>query len=130
MARTLSPIQSAIANAVWALGFIIITVLVLGHIAGVTLDNRPILYGLFFGGPVLSAAFCNRFSGVLLGALGLGAGILLAGAAMSMTSINVEWSRAAIFTALISIADLAVSIPIWWCVRRLRRGIAAATSVP
>jgi hypothetical protein len=131
MARTLSPIQNAILSAGWAL-LVVLVVLLLAHFAGLTLNNQPFLYGLLFLGPVVSAAFCRRLSGVLLGAVGFGAGVLLGGliATLSVKSMSVAWTRAAILIPLVAIGELLVSIPLWWCVRRFQRVSAQTASTP
>jgi hypothetical protein len=129
MTRTLSPIQNGIINAAWALGFLLV-VLVLAQTVGIRLDDSPVLYGLLLLGPVLSAAFCHRLLGVLLGAIGFGTGVVLAAllTLASTGSANVDWGRVAVLVPLVSLAGLAAGIPVWWCTGRFRRMIAATTS--
>jgi hypothetical protein len=128
MARALSAKQNVIVNAVWAAGFVL-GILVLGRTVGWTIDDQPVLYGLLLLGPVLSAAFCGRLYAVLLGALGFGAGILLAGVlAATLMNMSADWGRAIVLVLLISIADLIVTVPVWWCIRRIRRTTGVTTS--
>jgi len=127
MARMLSAKQIVMVNAAWTLAFVL-GILVLGRTVGLTIDDQPALYALLLVGPVLSAAFCSRLYAVLLGALGFGVGILLAGVlAATLMDISADWVRAIVLISLISIADLVVTVPVWWCARRFRRATATTT---
>jgi uncharacterized membrane protein len=123
MARTLAPLQNAVVNAVWALGFLLLVAV------GMGLGDRPILYGLFLLGPLVSAAFARQLSAVVLGVLGVYAGILLTVSlvAIAKGSQTVDWRQTFLQGAVVSVVDLALSVPVWWYVHRLRRRVLVAT---
>jgi hypothetical protein len=130
MTRALSPAQNAIFSAGWAL-VIVLILLVLARFANLTLDSIAVLCGLVLLGPVVSAAFCRRLSGVLLGAIGLVIGLLIVGLIAALFFVDlVDWTRLGLVVPLVLLADLIVSVPLWWCIRRFRKISAPTTSTP
>jgi hypothetical protein len=103
----------------WALGFVLLVVF-LAQNAGLDLERRRLaLYALFLFGPVLSAGCCSQAFAVLLGTVGLSAGVIAAALFLDFFG-PVEWGQTIFVTLLIWIVNVAVSIPVWWYVRRLR----------
>jgi hypothetical protein len=121
MTRLLSPVQCMILNGVWIVGFAFL-VLFLGRDGDLEPQSIPLLNVLFFLGPVVCAALCDRLSGPLLGALGFagGAAIVAVVCLVAVPSVNVDWTRI-VFLPLVSVANLTVTVPVWWLSHRCRR---------
>ncbi len=121
MRRSLSPIQCMILNGVWIVGFAII-VLFLARDGNLESRSIPVLNVLLFLGPVVSAALCDRLLGPLLGALGFAVGTVIVGVVclIAVPSVNIDWTRI-VFLPLVSVANLTVTVPVWWLSHRCRR---------
>ena len=128
MTRSLSPVLCMILNAVWIVGFAFI-VLFLARNNDLAPQSIPLLNVLFFLGPVVCAALCDRLLGPLLGALGFAGGAIIAGVVclLAVPAVNIDWTRI-VFLPLLSVANLAVTVPVWWLSHRCRRPKGHGTS--
>lgn len=121
MTRALSPVQCMILNGVWIVGCAFI-VLFLARDGNLEPRSIPVLNVLLFLGPVVCAALCDRLSGPLLGALGFAVGTVTVGVVclLAVPSMNVDWTRI-VLLPLVSLANLTVTVPVWWLSHRCRR---------
>lgn len=124
MAHGLSPRRAALINAVYAFIFILVVVGVVSPRENLSTPVlRAGLLALFTLAPVISAVFCRRFSAVLLGTLGLAAGILAAACVFDLFSeVHVAWTVTMISVVGVSAAALVLSLPMWWWIGRRRCG--------
>ena len=126
MAYSLSPQRAALINAIYAFLSILV---IIGVVSPRTNLSTPALraglLALFILAPVISAAFCRPFSAVLLGALGLAAGILVAACVFDLFSeVHVAWTVTMISVVGVSAAAFVLSLPVWWWIGRRRCGAA------
>jgi hypothetical protein len=103
-------------SAGWAL-LIVLILLVLAGFAGLILDGPAVFCALILLGPIVSAVFCDRLNGVLLGAVGLGAGLLIADliAAVFFTAL-VDWVRVLILIPPLMFGHVVVGVFLWWSI--------------
>lgn len=125
--HTLSPVQTAILSTGWTMG-VFLVLLVLAKSIDLTLDGPAALGALILLGPIVLAAFSRQLSGVLLGAVGLGAGLLTVDLIAAIFFADfVDWARILILVPLLPLGNLIVGVPLWWSIRRLRCKSAPAT---